>query len=50
MLKKVVSDPEERELLGRVGVSVILLNHVKANMEAFVMSKVYDENAYMICS
>ncbi len=44
-LQKVINDPEARELLGQVGESLELRDEVKADMKAFVFSKVYAESA-----
>jgi len=49
LLEKCVNDPEARELLGRVGKSLELQDDIKADMKAFVLSKVYDENADGTC-
>jgi len=49
LLQKVISDTEARQLLGRVGESLELRDEVRANMKAFVLSKVYSENAGVTC-
>jgi len=49
VLEKVISDPEARELLGRVGESLELEDEVRADMKAFVLSKVYAESADVTC-
>ena len=38
VLKKVMMDPEARELLGRVGESLELEDDVRADVQAFVLS------------
>lgn len=48
-MQKVISDPEARELLLRVGESLQLEDEVRANMKAFVLSKVYGESANATC-
>jgi len=45
LLQKLISDAETRQLLGRVGESLELRDGVRADMKAFVLSKVYSENA-----
>ena len=49
LLQKLVKDPEARELLGRVGESLGLKDEVKADMEAFILSKVYGEDIALTC-
>ena len=49
VLEKVITDPEARELLGRVGENLELEDEVRADMKAFVLSYVYGENADVTC-
>ena len=49
LLEKVITDPEARELLGRVGESLELEDEVRADMKAFVLSKIYAESADVTC-
>ena len=42
-------DPQAREHLGRVGESLELKDEVKADMKAFILSKVYGENIALTC-
>lgn len=39
LLQKLISDPEPRELLGRVGNSLELCDEVKCTMKTFVLQK-----------
>jgi len=48
LLQKVVSDPEARKLLGRVGDSLELRAEVKDDLKTFIRSKVYSKNAGVI--
>ena len=41
VLEKVITDPEARGLLGRVGESLELEDEVRSNMKTFVLSKIY---------
>lgn len=45
VLQKLINDPQARELLARVGESLELEEEVRSDMKAFVLSKVYAENA-----
>ncbi|KAJ8356940.1 hypothetical protein SKAU_G00197340 [Synaphobranchus kaupii] len=49
VLEKVMTDPEARELLERVGESLELEDEVRADMKAFVHSIVYAESADVTC-
>ena len=49
VLEKVITDPEARELLGRVGGRLELEDEVRADMKAFVLSNVYVESADVTC-
>ena len=44
LLQKVITDPESRELLGRVGGHLKLRDDVRDEMKAFVLSRVYGES------
>jgi len=45
VLETVMTDPEARELMGRVGKGLDLEDSVKVDMKTFVISRVYGENA-----
>ena len=45
VLQKLITDPQTRKLLARVGESLELEEEVRSDMKAFVLSKVYAENA-----
>ena len=45
VLQKLTTDPQTRKLLARVGESLELEEEVRSDMKAFVLSKVYAENA-----
>ena len=45
----VQTDPQAREHLGRVGESLELKDEVKADMKAFILSKVYGEDIAFTC-
>ena len=47
--QKLMKDLEARELLGRVGESLELKDKVKADMKAFILSKVYCEDNALTC-
>ena len=49
MLQKVITDPEARELLARVGESLELEAGVRADMKAFVLVNVYGDSADGSC-
>ena len=49
LLQKLMKDPEARVLLGQVGESLELKDEVKADMKAFIFSKVYGEDIALIC-
>ena len=49
LLQKLMKDPEARELLRRVGESLELKDEVKADMKAFILSKVYGEDIALTC-
>jgi len=49
LMKKVMNDPESRELLKNVGDSLELVNETKADMKAFVISKIYGQNEDVTC-
>ena len=49
LLQKLMKDPEARELLGRVGESLVLKNEFKADMKAFILSKVFVEDIALTC-
>lgn len=49
VLQKVITDPEARELLARVGDSLELEDKVRADMKAFVLSIIYGESADVTC-
>ena len=44
-----MKDPEARELLGRVSECLELKDEVKADMKAFILSKVYCEDIALTC-
>jgi len=48
LLQKVISDPEARKLLRRVGDSLELRPEVKDDLKTFIRSKVYNKNAGVI--
>jgi len=45
VLETVITDPEAREFLGRVGESLELDNEVRADMKAFVLANVHADSA-----
>jgi hypothetical protein len=45
MLQKLITDPQAGKLLARVGESLELEEEVRSDLKAFVLSKVYAENA-----
>ena len=49
VLQKVITDPEAKDLLGRVGESLELDDVVRADMKAFVLAKVYGESTDFTC-
>ncbi|KAJ8359919.1 hypothetical protein SKAU_G00164440 [Synaphobranchus kaupii] len=49
VLEKVTTNPEARELLGRVGQNLELEDGVRAEMKAFVLSIIYAESADVTC-
>jgi len=49
VLQKVFTDPEARQLLARIGENLELQEEVRADMKAFVLSKVYAESSDVTC-
>ena len=49
VLERVISDPEARELLGRIGESIELEDSIRADMKTFVLSCIYGESAGSTC-
>lgn len=49
LLQKLISDPEARELLGRVGGSQELRDEVVTAMKTFVLYKIYNKNVNVTC-
>ena len=49
VLQKVMTDPEARELLARVGENLELEDEVRSEMKAFVLSIIYAESADATC-
>ena len=48
-MEKVMTNPETRQLLRRVGENLVLEDRVRAEMKAFVLSIVYAESADVTC-
>jgi len=49
LLQKVISDPEARKLLERVGESLVLRDEVKQAMKTFVICVIYKESTGLTC-
>lgn len=49
VMETVISDPEARKLLGRIGESIDLEDSIRADMKTFVLSCIYGESADATC-
>ena len=49
VMARVISDPEARELLGRIGERIDLEDSIRADMKTFVLSCIYAESADATC-
>jgi hypothetical protein len=48
--KRLITDPDARELVARIGEGLKLLDTVRSGVKAFVLSKVYGATADVTCS